>query len=307
MIIRDSINEVPFEELANIHEDWYFRAENIRLHHYRGYGNELSVHVTDLADALKPGREVTEYIFTGPLWDVLFFTYDEPVSEVLQKLFRREVRNIDYRTRTHQAIRVFSPFVEVKSIKPPAKWTLAHVWKAILAGQIKRGQTDQRLTDDYAFDAANNYGRGEIDVIAFARRLIEDRSGWWVMVDRETDEYIQLGVNCHHFDSKTLFFEKVANPALPIMTEDEPEPGAPQEPETQSPKRSNVINFAERVAEKKVKSFDESLTPEQRLKLMCVQQMMGREKCAEALMRLDFDVDELFRVAAQVVEGGRSK
>ena len=219
MKIYQTIDELTFEELANDYEELFFREQNIRFKQYRGYNDQLEIYVTDLTNALKPGKEVTQYIFAGDMWEVLFFTYDEPVSAVLEKLYRQEVRNIEYRARTLKALRVFSPFAKIKPITPPKKWTIPHVWKAILSGQITKGQTDMRLTDDYAYDAATNFGKGEIDVLSFAKKIIEDPSGWWVSVDKETDTKIQLSVNCHSFDFKTLIFLKAEKPSNVIELE----------------------------------------------------------------------------------------
>lgn len=208
-MIKNSINEMLFEELANNYNELFFREQNIRFKQYRvGYNDQPEIYVTDLTNALKPGKEVTQYIFKGNMWDVLFFTYDEPVSEVLKRLYRQEVRNIEYRTRTLPSMRVFSPFVEVKKIAVPKKWTIPHVWKAILSGQIVAGRTDMRLTDDYAWDATTNFGRGDLNLLYFAQEIIEHPDGWWIKVERETDKYIRLSLKCHSFDYKTLIFDK---------------------------------------------------------------------------------------------------
>jgi hypothetical protein len=208
MRIYNSINDLTFDDLANNSNEYFFRKENISFKRYRGLNCESEIHVKDLKNALKPGKEVKEYIFKGNMWDVLYFTYDVQVSEVLEKLYKQEVRNIEYMSRQHKGIRIFSPFAEIVPIKTPGKWTLSHVWKSILSGQIKSGQTNLYLTDDYAHDAATNFGKGEIDVVAFAKKIIEDPSGWWVAVGKETEELIHLSVSCHTFDYKTLFYSK---------------------------------------------------------------------------------------------------
>jgi len=211
MRILETIDKMTFDDLANCYDDLYFRRENIAWRQYRLRGDDQpEIYVTDLSEALKPGREVKRYIFTGPMWDVLFWTYDEPVSAVLQRLYRQEVRGIEYRVRVLPSMRVFSPFAEVKRINPPQKWTLPHVWKAILSGQITRGRTSLRLTDDYALDSSMNFWRGDLDLLQFARDTIEHPSGWWVRVEEETERHILIGVNCHHFDYKKLVFNKSA-------------------------------------------------------------------------------------------------
>lgn len=208
MQIYQNIDQLTFEELANNHKEMYFKDQNIRFKQYRGYNGDLEIHITDLTNAMMPGKEVTQYIFKGDIWNVLFFTFDDPVSEVLKKLYRQEVFNIEYKTYTVRGIRVFSPFVKVKKIAIPRKWNISHVWKAILAEQITSGRTELYLTDDYAFDAATNFGRGSIDLLSLAKDIIESPSGWRVRVERESRQYIKLNVACYSFDYKTLFFDK---------------------------------------------------------------------------------------------------
>lgn len=307
MEILKSIDRLSFEDLANNYNQLYFEEQNIAFKQFSSGNNQTELYITDLSNALKPGKEVTEYIFKGEeLWNVLFFRFELSVSEVLSKLYNKEVEGIEYFTRTHKAIRVFSPFVEVKKVKEPKKWTISHVWKAILSGQITQGQTDQRLTDDYAFDAATNFGKGSIDVKCFAKDLIESPSGWWINVDEETEDYIKLGVNCYQFDYKTLYFNKkeVAAFEEPIIQEEAPsEAIAFEEPAQEVPSSeaiaSKVIDFQSFAIAKRAKTFEESLTPEQKFKMMLLSKFMGEDQVSDLLTALDFNIDKLFTIAAE--------
>jgi len=104
---------------------------------------------------------------------------------------------------------MFSPFVKVKPIKVPKKWTLAHVWKAILSGQITHGKINMILTDDYARDAADNFHIDkEIDLMQFARELVTDPDGWRVYRMGDSEDVIELGLSCYSFDLRTLYFAR---------------------------------------------------------------------------------------------------
>lgn len=106
-----------------------------------------------------------------------------------------------------KSMRTFSPFVQVKPINIPEKWTLPHVWKAILSGQIYDGQIDGRYTDDYHYDAATNYSSGrKMHLPSFAASMIDSPSGWYVSARSRDGDRVQLSVNCHSFDCRTLYF-----------------------------------------------------------------------------------------------------
>ncbi|MGE5438141.1 MAG: hypothetical protein ACM3O3_13085 [Syntrophothermus sp.] len=107
-----------------------------------------------------------------------------------------------------KSINVFTPFAELKKIKNPVKWKISNVWKAILSGQIKVGIKKAHYTDDYAFDAYDNFGKGKsIDLLDLAKNLIEHSSGWWISKEYEKNGIIKLGVNCHSFDYNQIEFK----------------------------------------------------------------------------------------------------
>lgn len=130
--------------------------------------------------------------------------------DFIQTLFEEKspFKMIQVRKYERKAAQTFLPFASVKSIKNPKKWTIGHVWKAILAGQIQTVFCQQRLTDDYRFDAATNFGAGELDPFEFARDLIEERSGWWVSAKEDEKGKIALSVNLYHFNYNTMIFEE---------------------------------------------------------------------------------------------------
>lgn len=103
-----------------------------------------------------------------------------------------------------KAIRVFSPFAKVKPLPAkPAKWTVAHVVRALMAGQFSSLKCNGVYSDDYAYDAAVNFHQGEIkNAVAFARRIMENPSGWWAHEDSDS-----VSICCHHFDSNEFVFK----------------------------------------------------------------------------------------------------
>ncbi len=97
-------------------------------------------------------------------------------------------------------MRTYSPFAELPRLKAlPAKWTVAHVVRALWNGQFSDLKCRRILTDDYAGDAAGNFGKGAIrDARAFAKDLIESPSGWWASDNRDSKA---ISICCHSFNS----------------------------------------------------------------------------------------------------------
>ena len=104
----------------------------------------------------------------------------------------------------NQAIRIWSPFASVKPLPAaPKKWTVAHVVRALMAGQAVNLKCNGVYSDDYAYDAAVNFHQGPIkNAVAFARRIMESPSGWWAM---ERGGWISIC--CHSFDSNEFQFD----------------------------------------------------------------------------------------------------
>lgn len=191
--------------------------------HDKGYFQDIkaymeirpqSISIYDLRQALVPGGECERLILEqcdqyapGCLHDGL-----NSFGEVYEKYFvRREMSGSKVYTSKLMGWRVFTPFKEIKPIRTPDKWTLPHVWKAILAGQIYQGRVDGRYTDDYAYDAAVNFREGlALHLPSFARMLIEDPFGWYVYPDKDKSDgkSVKLSVNCHGYNLNTLWFDE---------------------------------------------------------------------------------------------------
>lgn len=68
-----------------------------------------------------------------------------------------------------------------------------------------------RYSDDYARDAAEGFGKGEIrSPLAFAQRIVESPTGWWC----GSDGAGRVSVSCFHFDSNSFRLDLHARPAL---------------------------------------------------------------------------------------------
>ncbi len=196
----------------------YYADINAYVHFYRD-----SVVLVDLTNALKTGKTCKRYSFRLNIYDdsksVLTELWNIAKIETLKAFHNAviteslsSIKTLDIYTSEEKSIKTFSPFVEIKSIKTPKKWTIAHVWKAIFSGQIYKGVKDGHYTDDYAYDAGCNYGTGSrLHLVSLAEKLIEHSSGWWVSVDKEENGIIQLSVNCHSFDCNTLYFDEKCN------------------------------------------------------------------------------------------------
>ena len=100
------------------------------------------------------------------------------------------------------SMHVYSPFVAVKPVKLNlARLNASAVARAILAGQIRGGRVDEITTDDYAFDAAYDFQRGDMDIKAFAIDLIQSPGGWRFWSSKPGE----ITAACHTFDYRTLY------------------------------------------------------------------------------------------------------
>lgn len=104
-----------------------------------------------------------------------------------------------------EAKRVFNPNA-VSHLKPVKKLPevgktvrLPTVVKLLVNGQVTAFH-DQKLTDDYAYDNATNFGKGDASCMALAEKLVNSPSGWRSYMQEDG----KLLVACHHFDYYTL-------------------------------------------------------------------------------------------------------
>ena len=216
LIIKDQI-EIRYPQIGTT---YYAEDVKLKIHHYYG-----SLRITDISDALRTGKECTEISINvrcaraeeTPIISELLHKFDYDFKKIFDHFLSMEwnerewggYKEIEFENMTTvyrgelKAIRIFSPF-NLSNMKPlreiPKKWTVRHVLRLIVNGQYKDLKCDGRYTDDYAYDAAYNYGMGTIENgIAFAKSIIECPSGWWVYNREET-----LSICCHTFDTNSL-------------------------------------------------------------------------------------------------------
>lgn len=93
-----------------------------------------------------------------------------------------------------QDLSLYKPLKEV-----PKKWTIRHVARVLINKQYKNLVCNGVYTDDYAYDKAVNFNRDEIDNLKFAKKLIENSSGWsaWATGNK-------INVCCYSFDNNSF-------------------------------------------------------------------------------------------------------
>lgn len=213
MKIINNCEEFRVIDFWDQYDDLYFSDSLISARPYR-----YSLVIIDLANAMKNGKTCTRWLFSVSPWHMdtskLSFTayikMAAPECDTLAELVDwlragkplQEVDGLTVSVGGQPGNRTFSPFAPIKPVKLGDRLSAATIAKAICAGQIVAGRTDGRYTDDYAFDAATNFGRGEIDVQAFAKDIYEDPCGWRFWWHDDTRREIVAA--CHTFDYKTL-------------------------------------------------------------------------------------------------------
>lgn len=199
--------------LENTYDDLYFLDINALVHSYQN-----SVVIVDLTNAMKTGKTCTRWLIRANPWKMesthlcmtgylkVAFPDCSTVFDLVQALRSgdqpKEADSLTIDTCQQPGNRTFSPFVTVNPVKLGERLNAATIAKAICSGQITAARTDGRYTDDYAADAANDFYRGEIDLVSFASDIYEHPSGWrfwW-----KNGGKAEIVAACHTFDYKTL-------------------------------------------------------------------------------------------------------
>ncbi len=215
--IVEAAKDVPL--VNQIGKEYFIENENCRLAFYVD-----EVVFVELKNAMRPGRTCERIQVTfensnfhgdgpGTYIDMLNRLKIDNAAQLIS-IIRNDLYELEkYRglyVAEKKASKVFSPFVKVKPISKPNSWTKAHVWKALLAGQIHDAQYDYYYTDDYADDSANNFRKGRpVDCMELARELIETSSSGYSVyerTDKSTPEETLLSLHLHGFDCKSLTF-----------------------------------------------------------------------------------------------------
>ena len=190
----------------------YYWSGLIRVDNYKD-----RVYITDLTNAMKPGRECASWCITScdgvrvsmlghgrlsalTLADLVLMLASNPALEI---------PGAEIYSQTEKGVRTWSPFAQVRPLqKLPAALTLRHVVNAIMAGQVTSACNEGDYTDDYAYDNAVDFNRGTLTVsglLELCKELVEQPSGWHVFnFQQSVDGTCCIKLACHTFAYRTL-------------------------------------------------------------------------------------------------------
>lgn len=196
---------------------------------YNLYGNDgcASLYVSDVTNAFKTGKMCKGFWLEArgqeaiQTLDGLLAAVDYDITafidwcgaleidyEVRGEKYVDQARSITISERESKGVETFSPLAlaHLKPLKEiPKKWTLSHVRRLLAAKQYSYCGTELRLTDDYAYDAASEFGKGECSGEAFLKELTEDSSGWRVSkAGGHCNDGDSLAVWCHSFEKRVI-------------------------------------------------------------------------------------------------------
>lgn len=219
----DSIGDAKILDSADVEilslYEAYFRDENVRFR--RTYSGDCIV-VSDLKDAGRAGKTCSIWRLNPAEWNgnVTMSLHNEEGIRTCEELIDalrsgREMSSLKIYASEEKGVEVFSPFVETKPLQNiPERWNKRNFTNAFLAGQIFQGRVDQRLTDDYAMDAARNFMEGvPINIPSAARSMVED---WSSLAYVRTGQEVKPGiVELSYYDgystSKTFLLDLNCN------------------------------------------------------------------------------------------------
>ena len=177
--------------------------------------NRDAAHIVELENAMRRGKECKHHVVYANGQDMHLYLANECGVKTPKDLYdlvhsgKELPEGGSLSTREEKGVEVFSPFVSIKPLtKLPEKWKKSDLVKAIMSGQVFSGVLDQRLTDDYAYDAAYNFGAGrKIDLPGQAYDLVVGCRDCYI----RTDGVDENGVASIHFsyagDMKTFLFD----------------------------------------------------------------------------------------------------
>lgn len=207
----------------NTRDDWrdFFNSHSTSRNYLESTNISVSAYdfskivLGDLTNAFKRGKVCAFYTLSGSEPDQLYrvlekYNYDpQAVIDACHQLeFESLYSEMNFEglmvsKSEEKGVNTFSPLLldRLNPLKEiPKKWTINHVIRMLANDQFENLRTRSRYTDDYAYDAAYNFGAGSYDRDTMIKELVESSSGWWV--SGVTEDGGELGINCHHFDYK---------------------------------------------------------------------------------------------------------
>lgn len=180
----------------------------IRHRTIRASRNAYSLILEDITDGGKTGKQAVKASISnlerGYTYDA-FETAIEWFSILLDMFLSNEYPNHDVhitlqglecRASLKKAYRLLNeanlkPLAEI-----PVRWSLRQVARVLANQQYEPGsfQCDGHYTDDYAYDAAVNFGKGPTSHKRLLTDLVEDPSGYKTWADDQ-----RVHVACHYF------------------------------------------------------------------------------------------------------------
>jgi hypothetical protein len=211
----DTVDDIPIfrsaDESVWEHDSAYLADIPALIENHRNW-----LTITNLQNAMSQGKECAQLVISTEDHQrgVCLLNGIKTFRELYDRCFMDRIIPEGCAATVHKlkSNRVFSPFREIRPIAMPNKWTIPHVWKGMLTGQIYRGEINCITTDDYAYDAAAGYSKGvSLHMPSFAKKLIEEPSGWRVHPDSGEGKTAVLSVCCHSFDLRTVYFDESCN------------------------------------------------------------------------------------------------
>jgi len=166
------------------------------------YSGHEQVFITDAENPFKRGSESTILSFdvtdrSSSAMDEIYKFCQENGVKTIEELFTKvviaklkEVPAFEFYTRTKKA--VFNPYA-LKNIKPlaklPAKIKKLDVIKILANQQYKVLTRKYKYTDDYAFDAAVGFGKGDVPRSELIKLLLESYKASFFLEDNELTVY----------------------------------------------------------------------------------------------------------------------
>lgn len=194
-----TINSMPYGETC------YFKKENVSVIGCHTHGESFEFLVTDLTNAMKP-KKCEGYRYTFKFDDDAANEITSPFYDSMETLIDIESHRQPYSVKGSST---FSPWAKLNPVtKMPKRWNLGHLRNLIANDQIVKAVKNGRYTDDYAFDNANDFGRGNMDPVPFVQEIVEHNGGWRIYQEAVEDNgLVRLSVCCHLFDLNTIWVD----------------------------------------------------------------------------------------------------